>query len=256
MPPRMPDRLRDTRNRSPLMRWAAYFPAILEGPLPDPAAEPPVLLANDPAWLRSRAAARHRAWRSRCRRNGSSNRRTERIPRPDRARYRVRLQHSAGATLRLHARARTPATAARPIRNQHSSRCTYVQYADGDVAGALASVREALVSEPRNAIAWARRAELELWARRFRGKLSSRARIHAIDLEPSLGLAHSVLGLSSALRARVEPIHENSDPPIRSVPSAGERLLDQGAPVPRARPRAGVDAARQTSSPAAARTSR
>src|SRR5215471_17053527 len=41
-----------------LMRWASYFPSILDGPLPNPDQEPSTASANDPEWLAARAAAR------------------------------------------------------------------------------------------------------------------------------------------------------------------------------------------------------
>src|SRR5215471_16677472 len=41
-----------------LMRWASYFPSILDRPLPSPDQEPPAGAANDAEWLAARAAAR------------------------------------------------------------------------------------------------------------------------------------------------------------------------------------------------------
>ena len=204
-----------------LMRWAAYFPAILEGPLPDPAAEPPVLLANDPAWLASRAAARLE--------HGDLAAAETDLATAERSGSRDPIVLAIGATAALGrgdvatARERAhAATAAAPGSAPALIALSYVQYADGDVAGALASVREALVSEPRNAIAWARRAELELGLGDSAASFESAH--HAIDLEPSLGLAHSVLGFVALRRVDLDGAIE-----------AFERAsaLDQGAPVPR-----------------------
>jgi tetratricopeptide (TPR) repeat protein len=203
-----------------LMRWAAYFPAILEGPLPDPAAEPPASLANDPAWLASRAAARlehgdlaaAEADLAAAARNGPGD------PTVLAVGAAAALGRGDTATARERAHA---ATAAAPGSAPALIALSYVEYADGDVAGALASARAALVNEPRNAIAWARRAELELGLGDSAASLESANR--AIELEPSLGYAHSVLGFVALRRVDLDGAIE-----------AFERAsaLDQGAPVP------------------------
>ncbi len=203
-----------------LMRWAAYFPAILDGPLPDPAAEPPASLANDPAWLASRAAARlehgdlaaAEADLATARRFGSGN----------------TLVLAVGATAALgrgdvaaaRQRARA-ATEAEPGSAPALIALSYVQYADGDVPAALASVRSALASEPLNSIAWARRAELELGL--GDSAASSESAHRAIDLAPSLGYAHTVLGFVALRRLDL-------DGAIETFERAS--ALDQGAPLP------------------------
>ena len=98
---------------------------------------------------------------------------------------------------------------------------SYVQSADGDVAGALANVRSALASAPNNAIAWTRRAELELGLGDSTASFASAQR--AIELAPSLGYAHSVLGFVALRRFDVD-----------GAIDAFERAsaLDQGAPLP------------------------
>src|SRR5262249_40837414 len=98
---------------------------------------------------------------------------------------------------------------------------SYVQETDGDLMGALASARGALAAEPANAIAWTRRAELELGLGASSQALASAQ--HALDLRPTLGYAHSVLGF--VLLSRLEV-----DRAIASFERAS--ALDQGSPLP------------------------
>ena len=203
-----------------LMRWATYFPAIIDGPLPDPAAEPPASLANDPAWLASRAASRlehgdlaaAEADLTAAGRSGSG----DPIVLAVGATAALGRGDVAAARDRAHA-----ATAAAPGSAPALIALSYVQYADGDIPGALASVRNALATEPRNAIAWARRAELELGLGDSAASFESAHR--AIDLAPSLGYAHSVLGFVALRRVDLD-----------GAIDAFERAsaLDQGAPLP------------------------
>src|SRR5262245_27897282 len=144
-----------------LMRWAAYFPAILDGPLPDPAAEPPPSLSNDPAWLASRAAARlqHGDLGAAETDLAAASRRGAGEPIVLALGAITALGHGDIAAARERAHA---ATTAAPGSAPALIALSYVQSADGDIEGALANVRSALASAPNNAIAWARRAELEL----------------------------------------------------------------------------------------------
>jgi tetratricopeptide (TPR) repeat protein len=203
-----------------LMRWAAYFPAILDGPLPDPAAEPPGSLANDPAWLASRAASRLERGDLEAAEADldSASRRGARDPIVLALRAITALGHGDIAGARERASA---ATSVAPGSAPALIAQSYVQSADGDVAGALASALGALGSEPNNAIAWARRAELELGLGDSTTSFESAQR--AIELAPSLGYAHSVLGFVALRRLDV-------DAAIDAFGHAS--ALDQGAPLP------------------------
>jgi tetratricopeptide (TPR) repeat protein len=203
-----------------LMRWAAYFPAILDGPLPDPAAEPPASLANDPAWLASRAAARlergdlaaAEADLAVASRRGASD------PIVLALGAIAALGHGDIAAARERAVA---ATTAAPGSAPALIALSYVQSADGDEVGALANVQRALASAPNNAIAWTRRAELELALGDSTTSFESAQR--AIEFAPSLGYAHSVLGFIALRRLDI-------DGAVDSFEQAS--ALDQGAPLP------------------------
>ncbi len=203
-----------------LMRWAGYFPAILDGALPDPAAEPPSSLANDPAWLASRAAARlqHGDLAAAEVDLAAATRKGAGDPIVLALGAIAALGHGDIAAARERAHA---ATTAAPGSAPALIALSYVQSADGDVAGALANVRSALASAPNNAIAWARRAELELGLGDSTASSASAQR--AIELVPSLGYAHSVLGFIALRRFDV-------DGAIDAFDHASE--LDQGAPLP------------------------
>jgi tetratricopeptide (TPR) repeat protein len=203
-----------------LMRWAAYFPAILDGPLPDPAAEPPASLANDPAWLASRAASRlergdlaaAEADLAVASRKGASD------PIVLALSAIAALGHGDITAARERAEA---ATTAAPGSAPALIALSYVQSADGDEVEALANVQKALASAPNDAIAWARRAELELALGDSTASFESAQR--AIEFAPSLGYAHSVLGFIALRRLDI-------DGAIRSFEQAS--ALDQGAPLP------------------------
>jgi tetratricopeptide (TPR) repeat protein len=203
-----------------LMRWAGYFPAILDGPLPDPAAEPPPSLANDPAWLASRAAARlqHGDLGAAELDLTAASRKGATDPVVLALGAIAALGHGDIATARERASA---ATAGAPGSAPALIALSYVQSADGDLAGALANVRSALASEANNAIAWTRRAELELGLGDSTASFESARR--ALELAPSLGYAHSVLGFVALRRLDLDGAIE-----------AFERAsaLDQGAPLP------------------------
>jgi Tfp pilus assembly protein PilF len=183
-----------------LMRWAAYFPAIIDGPLPDPAAAPPAPLANDAQWLAARAAARleHGDLAA-----AEADLAIARASAPEDATV---LALGAIAALGRNdvATARERATAASrtsPASVPALMALSYVQQTDGDLAAALTSVRAALVSEPSNAIAWARQAEIELGRGDSTASLESAQR--AMSLRPALGYPHSVLGFIALSRLDV-----------------------------------------------------
>jgi len=203
-----------------LMRWASYFPAIVEGALPRPDQEPSDAIANDPQWFAARAAAR--------------------LEHGDLAAAEADLAAASlyapsdSTVLALGAIAalgRNDLGSARANADAATSASTtsvpallalsVVRQADADPSGALASVRDALAIAPQNAIAWARRAELELQLGDSSQGLDS-AR-HALDLQPFLGYAHSVSGF--ALLSRLD---------TGGAIAAFERAiaLDQGAPLP------------------------
>ena len=203
------------------MRWATYFPAIIDGPLPDPAAETTRLARERPCVARvaRRGAPRARRPRRRPKRISQQPRRSgsgDPIVLAVGAIAALGRGDVAAARDRAHA-----ATAAAPGSAPALIALSYVQYADGDIPGALASVRNALATEPRNAIAWARRAELELGLGDSAASFESAHR--AIDLAPSLGYAHSVLGFVALRRVDLD-----------GAIAAFERAsaLDQGAPLP------------------------
>lgn len=203
-----------------LMRWASYFPSILDEALPNPDQEPSAASVNDPEWLAARAAARlERGDLAAAEADlAKASARAASDPTVLALRAIAALGRNDLAAARTHARA---ATAGSGTSAPALIALSYVQQADGDLAGALASVRSALGGENANPIAWTRRAELELGLGDSSQALGS-AR-HALDLRPSFGYAHSVLGF--VLLSRLEV-----DAAIASFERAS--TLDQGSPLP------------------------
>ena len=203
-----------------LMRWATYFPAILDGPLPDPASEPPASLANDPAWLASRAAARleHGDLAAAEADLAAASQKGAGDPIVLALEAIAALGHGDIVAARDRAQA---ATTTAPGSAPALIALSYVQSAGGDVADALENVRRALASAPNNAIAWTRRAELELALGDSTTSFESAQR--AIEFAPSLGYAHSVLGFIALRRL-------DFDGAIGAFERAS--ALDQGAPLP------------------------
>ena len=203
-----------------LMRWASYFQPILDGPLPDPEQEAPPALANDPQWLATRGAARLQhgdlAAAEADFAAAATNAPGDATVLALRAIAALGRNDIATARTLAHAAANASASSV-PAKIALS----HVQQADGDLSGALASAGAALAREPDNAIAWARRAELELGLGDSSQSLES-AR-HAIGLRSSFGYAHSVLGF--VLLSRLD---------IGGAIATFERAsaLDQGSPLP------------------------
>ena len=203
-----------------LMRWASYFPAIVEGTLPSPDQEPSGALANDPQWLAARAAARleHGDLAA-----AEADLAAASLYAPsDSTVLALRAIAALGRNDLGSARANAnAATSASATSVPALLALSIVRQADADPSGALASVRDALAIAPQNAIAWARRSELELQLGDSSQGLESARR--AIDLQPSLGYAHSVSGF--ALLSRLD---------TGGAIGQFERAiaLDQGAPLP------------------------
>ncbi|HUL82451.1 MAG TPA: TonB-dependent receptor [Gammaproteobacteria bacterium] len=202
-----------------LMRWASYFPAIVEGPLPSPGQEPSGALANDPHWLAARAAARleHGDLAAA---EADLAAASSRAP-SDATVLALRAVAALGRNDIVSARASAQAAASSSPSPVALIALSLVRQADNDLAGALASARAALDIAPENAIAWARRADLELQLGDSSQSLDH-AR-HAIGLQSSLGYAHSVLGFVLLNRLDIDGAIASFEHGI---------ALDQGAPLP------------------------
>jgi len=203
-----------------LMRWASYFPSILDRTLPRPDQEQPAGVAGDPEWLAARAAARLEhgdlaaaeadlAVASQLAPGDATVLALQAI---------AALGRNEIATARARAEAATSASATSA---PALIALSYVEEADGDFSGAIASIETALNDNPENAIGWARRAALELSLGESSQALGSVRR--AIGLRASFGYAHSVLGFVLLNRLDI-------DGAIDSFERASG--LDQGSPLP------------------------
>jgi tetratricopeptide (TPR) repeat protein len=203
-----------------LMRWASYFPEVLDHDLPAPDEEPRADQNADPIFFTERAAARLRrgnveaaeadiAAALRFRPGDSDVIALQAVLALGRNDFGSARKHAAAAT------AASPPSAAAFIALSH------VQQMDHDLDGALASAQTAISLDARNAIAWARRAEVELGLGQWNRSLEAAQR--AIELDAQLGYARTVLGfvrLSGGDVARA----------IEELERAA--MLDQGAPLP------------------------
>jgi predicted Zn-dependent protease len=203
-----------------LMRWASYFPEVLDRELPAPDREPASDEIGDASFFAARAAARLRRGNL-----GAANADLDESTRlePGNAtalalRVIVAVGRNDLAAAREQARA---ATAATPSAAAAYIAESYALQADGDLDGALASGAAALAIAPDNAIAWARRAEIELGRGQWAASLA--AAMRATDLRPDLGYAGTVLGF---VRLGAADIAAAIDQFERAA------TLDQGAPLP------------------------
>jgi tetratricopeptide (TPR) repeat protein len=203
-----------------LMRWASYFPEILDADLPAPDREPQGAEASDAGFFALRAAARLR--------RGNLEAAEADIASSLRLEPGNATALALGATAALgrndaataHERA-ILATGVTPPAPAAFIALSYVLQAGGDLDGALASVASAISLDPQNAIASARRAEIQLGRGQWNEGLA--AATHAIELRPRMGYTHAVLGF-------VRLSAGETDDAIDAFEQAA--ALDQGAPLP------------------------
>jgi tetratricopeptide (TPR) repeat protein len=203
-----------------LMRWASYFPEIIDADLPAPDQEPQGIQARDATFFAARAAARLR--RGNLETAEADIATTLRLAPGDATALALQAIVATARNDSRSARERAyAATAATPPTAAAFIALSYVLQADWDLDEALASLTSAIAVEPENAIAWARRAEVELGRGQWDRSVESATR--AVALRPTLGYARAVLGfvrLSAGDVARaVEAFEEAAQ-------------LDQGAPLP------------------------
>jgi tetratricopeptide (TPR) repeat protein len=203
-----------------LMRWASYFPEIFAEDLPGPEQEPRASEIDDAAFYAARAAARLR--RGQLETADADIASSLRLAPSNADALALQAIAALGRndfpSARDRARAAVGATPPTPAAFIAMS---YVLQSDGDLAGALAQVASAISLDPANAVALARRAEIELGLRRWSDSHASALR--AIALDPQLGYARTVLGFIELSGGNV----------AEAVAAFGEgATLDRGAPLP------------------------
>ncbi|HET8697029.1 MAG TPA: FecR domain-containing protein, partial [Gammaproteobacteria bacterium] len=204
-----------------LMRWASYYEPLFAGELPPPTREPRAAEAADPTFFARRAAARLRFGRLDA---AGADLATVRALDPNNA-----LGDAIEAVIAL-ARGDQAAGLASAQRAHSLDRSSvpallalaYAQEAAGDLVSATSSIDAAIDLEPRNALVWTRRSELEIARGDGAGALSSAE--EAANLAPDFASAFSALGFAHLSR-----------PATRQAIDAFEKsiALDQSAPLPR-----------------------
>ena len=203
-----------------LMRWASYFPEIFAADLPGPEQEPRASEIDDATFYAARAAARLR--RGQLATADADIASSLRLAPGNADALALQAIAALGrndfTSARDRARAAVDATPPTPAAFIAMS---YVLQSDGDLAGALASVASAISLDPANAVAWSRRAEIELGLSRWGDSHESAMR--AIALGPQLGYARTVLGFIELSGGNV----------AEAIAAFGEgATLDRGAPLP------------------------
>jgi len=179
------------------MRWASYYPPIIDRPLPGADEEPLPSQQSDPDFYAFRAAAR------------LATARLDGAQADIAAALRLAPQNAAALSLdAILSLARADRTAARdriaaalagdPMSVVPRLALSYVEQSSGELAAADRLVREALMIEPDNAIATTRLAELALARDDARAAIEIATRARA--LAPSQSQPLVVLGFAS-LRA-------------------------------------------------------
>jgi tetratricopeptide (TPR) repeat protein len=201
-----------------LMRWASYFPEILDTDLPTPDHEPNAAQSVDPAFFTARAAARLR--RANLETAEADIASSLRFAPGNADALALQAIVAIGRNDSRAARERAAAATAGIPSPAAFIALSYVQQAD-NLDAALASVESAISLDPENPIAWARRAEIDLSRGEWNRSLDSALR--AIELNAQLGYARTVLGFVRL-----------SGGDVAQAIEAFERAaaLDPGAPLP------------------------
>lgn len=179
------------------MRWASYYPPLIDGPLPGAEDEPLPSEQSDPNFYAYRAAAR------------LATARLDGAQADIATALRLAPQNAAALSLdailslaradRMAARDRiTAALAGDPMSVVARLALSYIEQSSGDLAAAERVVREALVIEPDNTIATTRLAEIALARDDARAAIEYATRARA--LAPTQSQPLVVLGFAN-LRA-------------------------------------------------------
>ena len=203
-----------------LMRWASYFPEVFATDLPEPEREPQGPETGDANFFAARGAARLR--RGNLETADADIAASLRLAPGNADALALQAIAALGRndSASAHERARA-AVAATPPSPAAFVALSYVLQSDGDLAGALASAASAISLDPGNAVAWARRAEIELGLNRWSD--SHESALRAIALRPELGYARTVLGF-------IELSGGNVSDAIAAFEQGA--ALDRGAPLP------------------------
>jgi tetratricopeptide (TPR) repeat protein len=213
-----------------LSRWAAYYPAILDGPLPGAEAEPDAAGAADPAFFTARAARRMSYGRQDAAAN-DLERALALAPADATARALLAvLALSRGELDRAEQSARE-AIDRDPGSAPAALALAYAQRSAGDLRGARETLRR--MATAGNPLVWSHLAELELAS----GDLAAcyAAAHRALSLRPALAHAHAVLGFAAlaeldsatAVAQFERAVNADSDWPLPRL-GLGLTLVKQG----------------------------
>lgn len=217
------------------LRWAAYYPPLLRGPLPSPDGPPAASRSGDPGFYAARAAARLRYGRL-----AEAEADLDDADRLGRSATALALRSVIAGTKFDRAAALALAQEARSLAPEAAVpliALSYAQQEQRDLAGAAQSAELALAAEPDNALALTRRAELAL----ARNDVSeaTEAATRAASIDPTLSRAHTVLGFAQLRRLDPEAAIREFEQAIALDQSSPHARLGLGLALTHSGDRAG-----------------